>query len=319
MMDRATLLGIAAALALVVWAASSGGIDSLSALWQTPAAALVVGGAVFTALAATSGRNFRRLGGTIGKAVLARQRDPEALVRTLVELAATARREGLLALEKPVEALADDFLKRAMRMAVDGADARVIEQVCRTELEATDLRHATGSGLLDTMGRTAPVFGMMGTLIGLAIMLGRMDDPSQIGPGVAVALVATLYGLVLAHIFCLPLARKLTHRSGEELLYKTIALAGVLAIHAGDHPRMVEQKLRAYLPAKKSKPAPSEEAAPVTVVRRQGLLRALKPLVVWSWLRKPKRAPGPRLAEVTPGPRPVPAEKVELAGAAQNE
>jgi len=182
-------------------------------------------------------------------------------------------------------------------MAVDGADARVIEQVCRTELESTDLRHATGSGLFDTMGRTAPVFGMMGTLIGLATMLGRMDDPSQIGPGVAVALLATLYGLVVAHVFCLPLARKLTHRSGEELLYKTMALAGVLSIQAGDHPRMVEQRLRAYLPARKRAPQRVERTAPmVTDVRLQGLLRSLKPLAVWSRWGRPRPVAKPLAA-----------------------
>lgn len=290
MMDRATLLGMAGAVALVVWVACQGGMESLAALWQAPAAILVVGGVICTALAASSGRGFCRLGGAIGNAVSSRTRDPEELVVTLVMLAQTARREGLLALEKPVEMLEDDFLKRAMRMAVDGADARVIEQVCRVELESTDLRHAAGSGLFDAMGRTAPVFGMMGTLIGLATMLGRMDDPSQIGPGVAVALLATLYGLVIGHVFCLPVSRKLTHRSGEELLYKTIALAGVLSIQAGDHPRMVEQRLRAYLPARERASRSAGRVVPgATDIRLPALLRSLRPLAVWSrlsWLRK---------------------------------
>jgi chemotaxis protein MotA len=276
MIDRATLLGTAVALALVIGVACDGGAGGLAALWQTPSALLVAGGAVFTTLAATPGAKFRALGGVLRNAFMVRTREPEELIVTLVGLAHTARREGLLALEKPVELLEDGFLKRTLRMAVDGVDARTIEQVCQTELESTDLRHACGSGLLESMGRAAPVFGMIGTLIGLVFMLGRMDDPSRIGPGMAVALLTTLYGMVLAHVFCLPLARKLTHRSSEELLNKTIALAGVLAIQAGDHPRLVEQKLRAYLPAPRGEPvaAPAVEMKP----RRRRLGEILRPL-----------------------------------------
>ena len=135
-----------------------------------------------------------------------------------------------------------------MRMAIDGTDNATIEHVCRAEMESVDLRHTYGVRLLESMGRSAPVFGMIGTLIGLVIMLGRMNDPARIGPGMAVALLTTLYGLVLANVFCLPLSRKLAHRSSEELLSKTVALKGVLAIQAGDNPRIVEQKLRAYVP-----------------------------------------------------------------------
>jgi chemotaxis protein MotA len=289
MIDRATLLGMVAALGLVLWVACDAGTDSLAALWHTSSAVMVFGGAVFTTLAAVPGRKFRVLLRVLGSAVTARGHDPEELVATLTGLAHTARRDGLLALEKPVELLEDDFLKRALRMAVDGADARIIEQVCRTALESTDLRHACGSGLLESMGRAAPVFGMMGTLVGLATMLGRMDDPSRIGPGVAVALLTTLYGLVLAHVFCWPLARKLTHRSSEELLYKTIALAGALAIQAGDHPRMVEQKLRAYLPARKE----TGETANVleTESRRERLQWSFRPLAVLSRLRQLRPVP----------------------------
>jgi chemotaxis protein MotA len=133
-------------------------------------------------------------------------------------------------------------------MAVDGMDAATIEHVMRSEMEATDLRHTYGKGVLETMGRFSPVFGMIGTLIGLVVMLGHMTDPSRIGPGMAVALLTTLYGLLIANVFCLPLARKLAGRSSDELMVKQMMLKGVLAIQAGDHPRIVEQKLRAYIP-----------------------------------------------------------------------
>lgn len=297
MIDRATLLGISVTLALVIWMACEGGLGGLASLWQTHSLLLVVGGAVFTTLAATPGRHFCALGSVLRNAVAVRTRDPEELIATLVGLAHTARREGLLALEKPVELLEDGFLKRALRMAVDGVDARTIEQVCRTELESTDLRHACGSGMLASMGRAAPVFGMIGTLIGLVFMLGRLDDPAQIGPGMAVALLTTLYGLVLANVICLPLARKLTHRSSEELLNKTMAMAGVLAIMAGDHPRLVEQKLRAYLPAPREEALPAP--APAAQARRRGLAEVLRPVAV---LGRGKRAAATVLSQAAVKP-----------------
>ncbi|GMU25051.1 MAG: hypothetical protein AMXMBFR13_51220 [Phycisphaerae bacterium] len=249
MIDRATVVGVIATLGLIVWVAAAGAGTSLGVFWKTPSVALVVGGAVLSALTAFPAGQFRSLGGVLRNALWVRTARPEESIGTLVRLAHVARRDGLLALDAPVAALEDGFLKRALQLAIDGTDARTIERVCRAELEGIDLRHACGAGLLETMGRAAPVFGMLGTLVGLVIMLGRMDDPSMIGPGMAVALLTTLYGLVVANVFCLPLARKLTLRSSEELLCKTIALEGVLALQAGDNPRIVERKLRAYLPA----------------------------------------------------------------------
>ena len=167
---------------------------------------------------------------------------------TLVALAEIARRDGLLALERPVDGVQDGFLKRAMQMAIDGFDPETIRSVMQAELESTDLRHTEGKAVLESVGRAAPTFGMIGTLIGLVIMLGRMNDPAMIGPGMAVALLTTLYGLVLANVFCLPIARKLESRNSHELLQKTVVLEGVLAVQMGDHPRGVAQQLRSYLP-----------------------------------------------------------------------
>jgi len=248
LIDRATVFGLAATLGLLVWVLVAGAGWEADVFWRTPSLALVVGGAVLTTLMAFPGGRFRSIGKLLRNAFVVRTPAAQESVILLVALAEIARRDGLLALEKPVAGLKDDFAKRAMRMAIDGMDATTIEHVCRAEMESVDLRHTYGVRLLESMGRSAPVFGMIGTLIGLVIMLGRMNDPAKIGPGMAVALLTTLYGLVLANVFFLPLARKLAHRSSEELLAKTIALKGVLAIQAGDNPRIVEQKLRAYVP-----------------------------------------------------------------------
>jgi len=242
------MFGLAATLGLLVWVILAGAGWEAGVFWRTPMLALVIGGAVLTTLIAFPGGRLRSLGDLLRNAFAVQTRSSQELVILLVAMAEIARRDGLLALDKPVAGLKDEFLKRAMRMAIDGMDARMIESICRAEMESVDLRHTYGVRFIESIGRSAPVFGMIGTLIGLVIMLGRMNDPTQIGPGMAVALLTTLYGLVLANVFCLPLARNLSHRSSEELLNKTIALAGVLAIHAGDNPRIVEQKLRAFVP-----------------------------------------------------------------------
>ncbi len=247
-MDRGTVIGLTATLGLVIWVMLAGSREAMSVFWRLPSLALVIGGAILVTLAAVPLINFRAFGRMLSKAFREQRHSPAECIAILIALAELARRDGLLALERSVEGLKDSFLRRAMRMAIDGLDANMIESVLRTELESTDLRHVGGQDVLRSMGHAAPVFGMIGTLVGLVIMLGRMDDPSTIGPGMAVALLTTLYGLLFANVLCLPLARKLKHRSSEELLCKTIILSGVLAIQRGDHPRLVEQKLRAYLP-----------------------------------------------------------------------
>ncbi len=248
-LDAGTALGIAATLVLLLGVMIAGAGYAAGVFWQASALLLVVGGSVLATLAAVPAGQLLSVGRVLRNALYVRTRPTEMSIEALVRLAESARREGLLSLERPVSELDDPFLQRAMRMAIDGADGATITGVMQTEMEATDLRHACGKGVLESIARFAPVFGMIGTIIGLIIMLGHMDDPTKIGPGMAVALLTTLYGLVVANVFCVPLARKLTHRSSEELLNKTIILKGVLAIQAGDHPRTVEQKLRAYLPA----------------------------------------------------------------------
>ena len=249
MIDRTTVIGLLATAGLLAWVMVAGAGYAVGVFWRTGSLALVIGGAVFTTVMAFPGTRLRSIGAVLKSALYVRTRPPGASIVTLVALAEIARREGLLALERPVEGLSDGFVKRAMRMVIDGYDPSVVRSVMQAELESIDLRHHQNKGLLESMGRSAPVFGMIGTLIGLVIMLGGMDNPAKIGPGMAVALLTTLYGLVLANAVCLPLARKLSHRSSEELLGKTIALEGVLAIQAGNHPRIVAQKLQAYLPA----------------------------------------------------------------------
>lgn len=182
----------------------------------------------------------------------------EAIDR-IIELANVARKEGLLALEEAAMQLDDDFLKKGILLIVDGTDPELVRNILETELSFVEERHSTGQSLFETMGALAPAFGMIGTLIGLINMLRTLDDPSSVGPNMAVALVTTFYGVVLANLFFLPMARKLKLRSKEEILLKEILIEGMLSIQAGENPRIIEEKLVAFLSPKLREKAKNEK------------------------------------------------------------
>jgi chemotaxis protein MotA len=170
------------------------------------------------------------------------------VISLLVSFAEVARRDGILALESKTDEIEDPFILLGIQMAVDGTDIELMEKILRSDINAVSSRHKTGKLLLDTLGRYAPAFGMIGTLMGLIIMLGNMDDPDAIGPGMAVALITTLYGAIVSNLFCLPFADKLGFYSKRELEVREVILQGLLAIQEGDNPRVLEQKLKTYLP-----------------------------------------------------------------------
>jgi len=174
--------------------------------------------------------------------------DMVEIILDLVKYAELARREGILSLENMVDEMKDPFIVRGIKMAVDGTDPELIKEVMDTELEALMNRHADGKQILDSIAKYAPAFGMIGTLLGLIFMLQSMTDPSSIGPSMAVALITTLYGAMLANLFAGPIAEKLTANDNEEVMVKTIIIAGVMAIQSGDNPRVVQSKLATYLP-----------------------------------------------------------------------
>ncbi len=248
MVDRATAVGLVLTILLLAGVMVAGTGFSAHVFWQASSLALVLGGAVLTTVMSCPSGQLRCLRGMLRNAFYVRTRPIEETLVTLMALAEVARRQGLLALDRPVAGLRDDFLKRAVHMAVDGYEPGSIRAILQAELEGIDLRHRENRGMLESVGRSAPTFGMIGTLIGLVVMLGRMDDPGKIGPGMAVALMTTLYGLIIANVFCWPLVRKLSQRNSEELLCKTMAMEGVLAIQAGEHPRMLAQRLQVLLP-----------------------------------------------------------------------
>ncbi len=257
-MDIATLIGLLLGSALVLMAILLGG--DLPAYLNAQSVLIVIGGATCATLASYPLARFLKLPIVMKKTVLAKPIDTLALLRQIVELAEVARRDGILALEGMVADMGDPFLVGGIQMAVDGTDPEIIQVIMETELENLLERHEAGKGMLDSMGRYAPAFGMIGTLIGLVAMLSNMDDPSKIGAGMAAALLTTLYGAVLANIIFLPMADKLALRSSEEALAKTIIIQGVMAIQSGDNPRAVESKLMTFIPPAE-RPVAEERAA----------------------------------------------------------
>lgn len=169
------------------------------------------------------------------------------VVSTLVSFSEKARREGILSLESSMDEVQDEFIRLGLRLAVDGVEPELIKDILHTELAFIEDRHRAGRQVFEYAGSCAPAFGMIGTLIGLVLMLQKLDDPSSIGPAMAVALLTTLYGALLANACFIPLAGKLKLRTSEEILVKEVAIEGVMSIQSGDNPRILEQKLLAFL------------------------------------------------------------------------
>ena len=248
-MDLATILGlIIAAAAMIYSIAASGG--SFGAFVDVPSMACVFGGAAAAALLCFPLRNVFALPRVLLKSLFNQVADVDQIIRTLVSLAETARREGLLALEARLADVDDKFIRLGIQLAVDGTRPEVIEDILRTEMDAVATRHRDGKGLVDQVGKYCPAFGMIGTLLGLIIMLGQMSDPSKVGSGMAVALITTLYGAVASNAFFLPLGEKLAFFNKNELLGMEMIIKGILAIQSGENPRVIEQKLSMFLPPK---------------------------------------------------------------------
>ncbi len=172
--------------------------------------------------------------------------DPIETINEIGKLAETARRESVFALEKiPIE---DAFLKKAMALAADNRPPEVISSILQMEIEAMAGRHKIGLDMMDGIADSGPAFGMLGTLIGLVIMLQNLSDPSSIGPAMAVAILTTLYGSIISNVFAIPMKNKLGVRSGDEIAKMNIIIAGTLGIVAGENPRLIKEKLNSFLP-----------------------------------------------------------------------
>lgn len=245
-MDISTIVGFLLAAGMIFFAIKDGANNFI----DTPSILIVVGGGVAATMMSIPMKIFSRIAGVAAAAFKERRNDPLALIESLVKFSEIARRDGILALESALEGIDDPFLSKGIQMAVDGSDPDVIYETLTQELEQLQARHESYRSIFELMGKYAPAYGMIGTLVGLILMLAQLDDPSKIAPNMAVALITTLYGALLANVFCIPLADKLAKKDKEESQTMEIIINGVMAIQSGDSPRVVEQKLKIYLPPK---------------------------------------------------------------------
>lgn len=244
-MDLATIVGLISGIVLILWGILNAG--QLSWFWNFPSILIVLGGTFASTFIAYPLKKVLSTFTVVKKAFSNNTIETGLIISKVVELANIARREGLLALEEAVESINDEFLQKGVMLIVDGTDPELVKNILETEIAFLEERHNEGKSILDTMGTLSPGFGMIGTLIGLVAMLQQLDKPSTIGPKMAIALITTLYGTLFANLICLPLARKLKLKSREEVLIKEIMIEGLLSIQAGENPRIIEEKLKAFL------------------------------------------------------------------------
>jgi len=248
-MDLATIVGIVGAFGMLVFTAvnTAGGMIGFIRLLNLPSFALVVIGSYFAVMVANKWNTALGAFGAIRRTFNVPSFNEQTIIQKLVAFSEKARREGLLALEEELEDLDDDFMKKGLRLVVDGTDAAIIRDLMELELSQMQGRHAENINMLMSWSALAPGFGMMGTVIGLVNMLSNLDDKGSIGPNMAMALITTLYGSIIANTTVMPWANKLKGQDNSESSVKEMIIEGVLSIQAGDNTRILALKLLAYL------------------------------------------------------------------------
>ncbi|NSW76567.1 MAG: motility protein A, partial [Candidatus Atribacteria bacterium] len=225
-MDRATVIGLALGIVMILFGLFSSAGGNFMMFVNFPSVLITVGGAVASTLISFRFEQVMKAMKLFQIAMREKLPTPQEIVGTLVSLAEKARKEGLLALEEEAERIQDPFFRRGIQLVVDGTDPQLLKSILETELLFLQERHKVGRGIFEAMASYAPAFGLIGTLVGLVAMLVNLDDPKKVGPGMAVAMLTTLYGAIIANAFCLPIASKLKLRSGEEVLLKEVVGAG---------------------------------------------------------------------------------------------
>ncbi|NLO05345.1 MAG: motility protein A [candidate division WS1 bacterium] len=248
-MNVATLLGLVIALGFILGSVVAEG-GHLSALVNLPAAMIVFGGTLGATIMGLGMDDVRRLPAVTRMAFIARVPDPVGVCRKMVAMAQLARRDGFLGLEQEIPALQESnpFLAKALQMVADGTAPETVTEVLYTEMDQLVERHHRGAAMLETMGGLAPTLGVTGTVMGLVHMMGSIDDPSAMGPAIAGAFLATLYGVASANVVFLPLGNKLKAISNVERHTCEIVIEAVRGIQRGDSPILVAEVLKAFLP-----------------------------------------------------------------------
>ncbi len=249
MLDLATLLGLGLALGAILGSVIIEG-GHLGALVNIPAAVIVFGGTFGATIICNRLDDILKLPVVLRHAFISARHDPLETTQKMVELATVARRDGFLALEDSLKDIQEPFMAKGIQMMADGTAPETVTEVLQTELYQLEQRHTAGANILLTMGGLAPTLGVTGTVMGLVHMMGKLDDPGSMGPAIASAFLATLYGVASANVIFIPLGNKLKALSKREQLVCEIVIEGVGAIQKGASPIMVAESLKAFVTPK---------------------------------------------------------------------
>lgn len=247
-MDLASLIGIVIGVVMVIFGIfSSGGMAAFGNFVDIPSVFITIGGSISSVLTAHKLPDFINGLKSISLPFQNKVVDPGQVINQIIELSNIGRKEGLLALEEAANGIEDDFLKKGIMLVVDGTDPELVRGILETDLYCIQDRHGKVIGFWEKWAEMGPAWGMIGTLIGLVNMLKTLDDASSIGPNMAVALLTTLYGSLIANWLCTPIANKLKANNDLEVIMKEITVEGLLSIQAGENPRVIEEKLKSFL------------------------------------------------------------------------
>ena len=259
-MDIASLAGVILCFVMLIFGIiSSAGVGGFGEYIDVPSMIITFGGSFAATLTSVSMADY--IGGLKSFTLIfkAPALDTAAMIQKIIELSNVARKEGLLSLEEAASDMDEQFLKKGILLIVDGTDPDLVRAIMETELISIEGRHKTRIGFWDTLASMGPAWGMIGTLVGLVDMLYHMEDPSSLGPSMAVALITTLYGSLLANWICTPVSNKLKADNSNEMMLKEVMIEGLLSIQAGENPRVIEEKLKSFL-APKDRGTSADEA-----------------------------------------------------------
>ncbi|PSL44551.1 chemotaxis protein MotA [Salsuginibacillus halophilus] len=246
--DILTPVGVVVGITALLFAVfTNEGLGMVVFFIQITAFLIVFGGLTAALLINFSTDDIKLLPRVLKESFQHENHDLKSLIDTFVDLSTKARREGLLALEAGIEEVEDPFIRKGVMLAVDGIEPDIIKDIMMAEVVAMEERHKKGQALMQKAGEYAPAWGMIGTLIGLVLMLQNLDDPETLGPNMAVALLTTLYGSVLANLLFIPMASKLEIRTEEEVFVKQVVIEGVIGVQSGQNPKILEEKLSAFI------------------------------------------------------------------------
>ncbi len=246
-MDIATLIGIIVGLVMVVFGILSSGGNIVKDFVDVPSILITIGGSLSSVIASNKLPDFLAALKAITLAFKNKVQDPSEVIKNIIDLSNVARKEGLLALEESANGIEDEFLKKGVMLVVDGTDPELVRGILETDLVCLEARHKKIISVWEKWGEMGPAWGMIGTLIGLVNMLKNLTDSSSIGPNMAVALLTTLYGSLIANWLTGPIATKLGVNNALEVTMREVTIEGLLSIQAGENPRVIEEKLKSFL------------------------------------------------------------------------